>query len=78
MKTLSTEQQNELSRLNDVFKSFEALANANDEQGELAIHEMMTEKFEMYSPDRESMDELGKRRSELLEKKSAGKGTFAK
>jgi hypothetical protein len=78
MKILSTEQQAELSRLNEVFKPFEALANANDEQGELAIHGLMTEQFEMVSPDRESMDELGKRRSELLQKQKAVKGTFVK
>jgi hypothetical protein len=78
MKTLSSEQQNELSRLNEVFKPFEALANVNDEQGELAIHGMMTEQFEMHSPDRESLDELGKRRSELLQKQSAAKGTLVK
>jgi len=68
MKILTEEQQRELSRLNELFKPFESLAKASDEEGELAVHDMMTEQFEMVNPDRESMNELGDRRIELLEK----------
>jgi hypothetical protein len=77
MEILTEEQQTELSRLNEVFKPFEALAKASDEEGELAVHDMMTEQFEMIHPDRESMNELGDRRIELLGKQRSTQKVYS-
>lgn len=77
MEILTEEQQRELSRLNEVFKPFEALARASDEEGELAVHDMMTEQFEMIHPDRESMNELGDRRIELLGKQRSTQKVYS-
>jgi hypothetical protein len=67
---LTSEQQTELARLNQVFKPFENLLSVDDEQGELAVHKMMVDQFPMADMSREILDELADKRQEILAKAS--------
>lgn len=67
---LTSEQQTELARLNQVFKPFENLLSVDDEQGELAVHKMMVDQFPMADLSREILDELADKRQEILAKAS--------
>jgi hypothetical protein len=64
--SLTPEQQQQLNELNKVYAPFAHLANASEEEGEVAIQQMLLEPIPFGSVDRDTLDELAERRQEIL------------
>jgi hypothetical protein len=66
---LTKEQEQELNRLNEIYKEFEAAASDGDLAGDVQMQQFMMEDFPFLMPDRAHMDKLADMRKSLLQNK---------
>ncbi len=68
--SLTLEQQNELNRLNEVFRRFDSQINASDVQADELVHQFMMEEFPLVNPGKAHMQKLADMRRSILEKRN--------
>ena len=68
---LTKEQQQDLNRLNEIYKKFEATASESDLAGDVQVQQFMMEDFPFLVPDREHMNKLADMRKSLLQNKKS-------
>ena len=66
---LTKEQQQDLNRLNEIYKKFEASSSESDLAGDVQLQQFMMEDFPFLVPDRAHMDKLADMRKSLLQNK---------
>jgi hypothetical protein len=68
---LTKEQQQDLNRLNEIYKKFEATASESDLAGDVQVQQFMMEDFPFLVPDRAHMNKLADMRKNLLQNKKS-------
>jgi hypothetical protein len=68
---LTKEQEQDLNRLNEIYKKFEATASEGDLAGDVQVQQFMMEDFPFLVPDRAHMNKLADMRKSLLQNKKS-------
>lgn len=68
---LTKEQQQDLNRLNEIYKKIEATASEGDLAGDVQVQQFMMEDFPFLVPDRAHMNKLADMRKSLLQNKKS-------